>query len=101
MGTNPRKPGLLFTSPFFGVRPNFLFEHPGVARLLVKRPIGASNGFRPHQLFGFEIGQGLVAAALPDPAAHPGRVDAGIDHEMGNVKALRSKLAGDRLRDGA
>ena len=64
-------------------------------------PIGIGDGFRIHQLIGFEIGQRLLAAARLDALAHERRVDAGVDDEMRDVDVLRSQFARHALRHGA
>src|SRR5215813_14668107 len=87
-------------SPFFCKGSDLPLERPGVARLLIKLPIGLGNGGRPHQPARIEIGERRLALTLLDPLAHPCSVDTGIDHQMRNVDVLRTELARRALRHG-
>ena len=77
------------------------FEGPCVARLLIKLPIGLGDRRRPHQTVGIEVFKSFVSFALPDPFAHPGSVDAGIDDQMRDMNIFGTELARRALRDGA
>src|SRR6202040_2466200 len=88
-------------SPFFRKGSDLAFERPGVARLLVDLPIGVGDRGRAHQPAGVEIDERRLAFALFDAAAHPFGVDAGVDHEMGDVDVLWPELARRALRHRA
>src|SRR5918912_3413975 len=83
-------------SPPLPIGPKVQFVGPGVARLQVQLPVGLGDGGWIHQLVGLEA----VLATLTPPLAHPGRVHAGVDHEVGDMDALRTELAGHALRHG-
>src|ERR1700739_3918709 len=85
-------------SPFLRKGSDLAFERPSVARLLIDLPIGLGDRFRPHQPAGIEIDEGGLALPLLDPLAHPCRVDAGVDDQMGDVDVLRTELARRTLR---
>src|SRR5262245_21552129 len=90
-----------YPSPFLAKWTYFLFEHPGVARLLIELPIGLGDRCRRHQAVRIEVVECGLAFALPDALAHPRGVHAGIDNEMGDVDILGPKLAGSGLRHRA
>src|SRR5882672_703651 len=76
--------------PFFAEGTYFQLERPGAARLLIELPVGLRDRRRRHQQVW------IVERARPEgldpPLAHPFRVDAGIDHEMGDVDVLRAQF---------
>ena len=88
-------------SPFLGKGPDLALERPGVARLLIDLPIGLGDRGRPHQPARIEIGERRLPLPLRDPLAHPRRIDAGVDDQMGDVDVFRTQFACGRLRNGA
>jgi hypothetical protein len=87
-------------SPFFRKGPDLALERPGVARLLKDLPIGLGNRRRPHRPAGVEVGECRFSFPLPDPLAHPGGIDAGVDHQVGDMDAPRPELARGTLGYG-
>src|SRR5713226_4547154 len=85
--------------PLLAERPNFVFEGPGVARLLIELPIGFRDRRRAHQAIGIEILDRLRALPANDELAHPFGIDTGVDHQMGDMDVLGTKLARGGLRD--
>ncbi len=68
---------------------------PGIPRLPMNLPIHLGDRRRIDQLIRLET----LRARPPLPHfAHPSRIHAGIDHQMGHVNVLRSELAGQALR---
>ncbi len=81
-------------SPLLRERTDLVLEGPRVARLLIQRPIGFGDGFRPHQLIGLEVRERFLASCGLDPLAHERRVDACIDNQVRDVN-----VPSDRARE--
>src|SRR5580698_11023465 len=87
--------GLLL--PFLSEWTNLVLEGPGIARLPVELPIGFRDRGRPHQAVRIEIFHRLRPFPVDDQLANPFGVDAGVDHEMGDVDIFGAEFARDRL----
>src|ERR1700736_1092009 len=85
--------------PFLSEGTDLVLERPGIARLLIELPIGFRHRSRPHQAVRIEILDRLGALPADDELAHPLGIDAGVDHEMGDMDVLGTEFACDRLRD--
>src|SRR5437660_12285610 len=77
--------------PPLAVGPDIELVRPAVARLVVQRPVGFSNGAGLDQAVRRKIGHRSGGSA--EPPVDRRAVDRAVNDQMGNMNILRSKLA--------